>query len=482
MYELNAQTRIWIKGQGPKILRNKTFNHVKWENALLGFGNSTSTMFGNTRFVLYNSLGHVIHNYKTNEFSPPLNLENENYNSVINTALDNESYENEFITLEDNSVKQIIIYPIEGDDYEVSHYFVMVLNLEKVLKLFKEVTQQEVEVTHNNFKISTFSAQDKQSKTSTKSFIKENVAYFKRDIDVNFLFPRIKNVIAHTYVDTTKMYNKVHEVRNKIVFFFSIVFIFFSIVFYIMTVKFNQQKALSYESSRLASLGEMAGGIAHEINNPLTVVKGHAFRMTTLAKKDKISTEDVIIYSDKIIEVVNRISQIVQSLRNLSRNDSDTKMMRITTEDIAKDAIHLSQQKFKSRGVTLEYQNDVPRLQLDCRQVEISRVLVNLLNNAFDAVKESGVEEKTVKVLISREKDFVKLDIIDNGDGISKENINKIMTPFFTTKSVGSGTGLGLSLSLTVVESHGGIMKVKSEKGNTVFTVTLPLTSEAQAA
>jgi len=249
-----------------------------------------------------------------------------------------------------------------------------------------------------------------------------------------------------------------------------------------MTVKYNQQKAMSYESSRLASLGEMAGGIAHEINNPLTVVKGHAFRMRTLAKKEKITNEEIMEYSDKIIEVVNRISQIVQSLRNLSRNDSDANMVRITTEDIAKDAIHLSQQKFKSRGVTLEYQNDVPKLQLDCRQVEISRVLVNLLNNAFDAVKESGVEVKTVKVLISREKDFVKLDIIDNGDGISKENINKIMTPFFTTKSVGSGTGLGLSLSLTVVENHGGSMKVKSEKGNTVFSVTLPLNSEPNAA
>jgi signal transduction histidine kinase len=482
MYELNAQTRIWIKGQGPKILKNKVFNPIRWENALLGFGNSTSTMFGNTRFILYNSLGHVIHNYKTNEYSPPLNLENENYNSVINTALDNESYENEFIALEDNSIKKIIVYPIEGDDYEVSHYFVMVLSLEKVLKLFKEVTQQEVEVTHNNFSISTFSAQDKQNKTSSKSFIKENVAYFKRDIDVSFLFPRIKNVIAQTYVDTTKMYNKVHEVRDKIVFFFSIIFIFFSILFYSMKVKYNQQKAMSYESSRLASLGEMAGGIAHEINNPLTVVKGHAFRMRTLAKKDKITNEEIMEYSDKIIEVVNRISQIVQSLRNLSRNDSGANMVRITTDEIAKDAIHLSQQKFKSRGVTLEYQNDVPRLQLDCRQVEISRVLVNLLNNAFDAVKESRVEVKTVKVLISRERDFVKLDIIDNGDGISKENMNKIMTPFFTTKSVGSGTGLGLSLSLTVVENHGGSIKVKSEKGNTVFSVTLPLNSEPNAA
>lgn len=476
MYELNAQTRIWLRGPGPEVLKNKTFNKDLWENSLLGFGNSTSAIFGNTRFILYNSLGHVLNNYKTEQSSPALNLENENFNNVLNTAVDNESYENEFISVDDDSINQIIIYPIEDEDYEVSHYFVMVLDLSKILTLFKEVTQQDLVIENKGF-ISSSEQGKKTYKLSTSgNYIKNETSYARREINASFLFPSIPKIKVFTYVDTTKMYDKVHQVRNKIAFLFSLVFLIFSIFYLSVMKKYNTQKAVSYESSRLASLGEMAGGIAHEINNPLTIIKGHAFRLKVLSEKDKITKVDITTYSEKIIEVVNRISQIVHSLKKISREDKNSPKESISTEMILQDALYLSSQKFKSRGVELTYENPIKDVTINCRPVEVSRVLINLLNNAFDAVKESSTKNKSVKIIVKKEKGFARFDIVDNGDGISKDNLAKIMTPFFTTKPVGLGTGLGLSLSLTIIEAHGGSINVNSEPGNTVFSVRLPLT------
>ena len=473
-YELNVQTRTWLKSNSHKLF-DKSYDKSEWQSFLLGFGNSTNVSFSNSRFLIYDNDLNLIHNYQTSDSSPQFDLENKDFRKLLETTAENEVYEFDYIELADNSIKQIIIHPIEDDDFEISHYMVMVLDLNKILMNFKTVTEQDIEFRNKKYLITTTLSNESYILQGNNNYQNNDKIYFKREIATDFLFPTLENVQLYTYVDKTKINLKVKEIRNKVIGLFSIVFILFSFLYYSIIKKLKLQKAMSYESSRLASLGEMAGGIAHEINNPLTIIKGHAFRLKILATKDKLTNTAATETSNQIIDVVNRISQIVQSLRNLSRNDENSQMQITTTEQITKDALSLSEQKFKSRGVELVYINECPDTNISCRPVEISRVLVNLLNNAFDAVNEKDNHNKKVKIKVHRSEKFVRFDVIDNGIGIDAENISKIMTPFFTTKEVGHGTGLGLSLSLKTAQSHGGRLLVESKFGQTTFSLNIPV-------
>jgi signal transduction histidine kinase len=122
-----------------------------------------------------------------------------------------------------------------------------------------------------------------------------------------------------------------------------------------------------------------------------------------------------------------------------------------------------------------------PALSISCREVQIAQVLLNLLENAFDAVMEQQ-GEKWIRIEVAVQAGSVVLSVIDSGPGIPPELKTRIMEPFFTTKEVGKGTGLGLSLSRAIVEEHGGKLELTEEAGHTCFSFRLPLAQKAEAA
>ena len=236
--------------------------------------------------------------------------------------------------------------------------------------------------------------------------------------------------------------------------------------------KIDQQKATAINSARLASLGEMAGGIAHEINNPMAVIIGNLNIMSKFLDKDPIEKERL----KKSIESMNKTSQrivsIVMSLKNYSRNGESDPLQPEPIKEIIEETLPLCEEKFSYKRVQILIVNVDSDILISCRKTEISQILVNLLNNSFDAVE--ALTERWVKVEILDLDGEVQIRLTDSGPGIPKESISKIFDPFFSTKEVGKGTGLGLSISYNIMKAHGGSLYIDQECSNTCFVLSFP--------
>lgn len=234
------------------------------------------------------------------------------------------------------------------------------------------------------------------------------------------------------------------------------------------------QEALLH-SSKMVALGEMAGGIAHEINNPLTIIKGHSDRIRLMLKRGALEQELVTSSAEQINKTVERISKIVAGLRNFSRDSSEVYFEPHALLDVIQDSLSFCHEKLKSHSISVEIVGD-KTLNVHCSRVQISQVLVNLINNSFYAVQR--LPEKWIRIEVAQVGVQAKLSVIDSGLGISPEIRSKIMDPFFTTKPIGEGTGLGLSISRGIVENHSGRLTLDEKATHTKFDVTLPLLVE----
>lgn len=228
------------------------------------------------------------------------------------------------------------------------------------------------------------------------------------------------------------------------------------------------QLALFY-NSKMTALGEMAGGLAHEINNPLTIIGLNASSIEELFKEQEVDRTLAKTFLKKITDTVTRINAIVMSLRRLSSRAETIGFEKASVKSIVDDALTICFEKFKAEGVTLE--TKIFDMEIDCRPVEISQVVVNLLNNAFHAVRKS--QEKKITVTTEIKDDKILIEVCDTGKGVPDDIRTKIMEPFFTTKNVGEGTGLGLSISRNIVESHHGRLYL-ADTAITKFIVELP--------
>lgn len=226
------------------------------------------------------------------------------------------------------------------------------------------------------------------------------------------------------------------------------------------------------QSEKLASLGETIAGIAHEINNPLTSILSHA-SLLTLQRGGAADEASV----NAIVQESKRTAELVKNLLAFSRKESK-QLEVIGINELVKQAVNLKR-----------YQLRVNNIQLQCEPCEISypvlvsaqqmqQVLLNLLNNAEQAITKHASpnsRQGVIKVEAGRNGEKVFITVTDNGNGIPAHIMPYIFDPFFTTKNLGEGTGLGLSIAHTLVENHGGTILAKSEPGNTVFTIELPL-------
>jgi C4-dicarboxylate-specific signal transduction histidine kinase len=169
---------------------------------------------------------------------------------------------------------------------------------------------------------------------------------------------------------------------------------------------------------------------------------------------------------------IERISKIVKGLRNFSRDGSKDPLTSILVSKIIEETINLCQEKMKSHGVALKVSEIPIEAEILCRPIEISQVLLNLLNNAHDSVQE--LAEKWIRIEFEQNEKELCLTVTDSGPRIPADIQKKIFQPFFTTKEIGKGTGLGLSISTGIAFAHGGLLEYDDSCTNAKFILRLP--------
>ncbi|MEZ4872111.1 MAG: ATP-binding protein [Bdellovibrionales bacterium] len=226
------------------------------------------------------------------------------------------------------------------------------------------------------------------------------------------------------------------------------------------------------KNSQLAALGEMAGGIAHELNNPLAIIDGYAYNIRRMAEMGQLDTDKVKSIAANIEKTVKRIAKIIKGLRKVSRDGSKDEIELILVSEFLSDTLAFCQERFFSHGIKLQIEDFDENLEINCRSVELSQVFINLLNNSFHAVQSES--EKWIRIYVKSTEQFLEFAIEDSGPGIPKESQSKIMDPFFTTKAAGVGTGLGLSISKGIVNSHQGQLYLDVNSKYTRFVIKIP--------
>jgi PAS domain S-box-containing protein len=233
----------------------------------------------------------------------------------------------------------------------------------------------------------------------------------------------------------------------------------------------QESRMKTMQNAKMASLGEMAGGVAHEINNPLAVITGYASQIRRLLLSPPFDTEVLVQKTDFILKTTDRIARIVKGLRSFSRSAEKDPMAFTSIDQIIQDALALCAERFKHHGIEIRLKSEAG-IQIPCRPTQIAQVLVNLMSNAFDAVENAP--EKWIAIGAEERGNSAEIFVEDSGPGVPAELASRIMEPFFTTKDVGKGTGLGLSISKGIVEEHSGSLAYTRNEGRTRFIVTLP--------
>ncbi len=241
----------------------------------------------------------------------------------------------------------------------------------------------------------------------------------------------------------------------------------------------KERQAQLIESEKISALGHLASGIAHEINHPLTSIIGYASLINkglTKGKTDEKSYKKYAMFSDILKKEGIRCKNIAQDLLNLARKKK-TNMTDTNINDVIDAALGIGSYHLKKTNIKIEknYSSDIPQITADPNQLQ--QVFLNLIINAKDAIAAVGKEGKlTITTRTTEDSTAVEALFQDTGTGISKEVIDEMFKPLFTTKSEGEGTGLGLFVSGEIIENHNGSINVRSEVGKgTTFTVTLPL-------
>ena len=237
-------------------------------------------------------------------------------------------------------------------------------------------------------------------------------------------------------------------------------------------------------AGRLAEIGEMSAGFAHEINNPLQIIKSEITLTETILDDFKSSgvlqsSEDLDQLEDSLQQIrfqVDRCGSITQGLLKFARK-KESRTDEVNLSEFLPGVTALVEKKAAVEGITIvrDFADDTLRVYAD--QAHLEQVMVNLLNNAIYAIVEkSGSMGGEVRVSANRASDSeVLISVTDDGCGISPENLEKIFTPFFTTKPVGKGTGLGLSICYGIISEMGGMLEVRSQVGRgTTFLIHLP--------
>lgn len=237
------------------------------------------------------------------------------------------------------------------------------------------------------------------------------------------------------------------------------------------TRELNTTQAQLVQAEKLATIGTLAGGIAHEINNPLTAVLTNA----QILKMTAVDPDDVESLS-LIEEGAKRCQAIIQKLMKYSRKPmmGGEVLGSVDVHKVVDNTIAFLKYQLQQENIEVKLEKSENMVSVEGNSNELEQVLTNLILNSKDAIRQSG-RTGEIKIKTSQQNGSVKLMVTDNGMGIPKENLTKIFDPFFTTKELGKGTGLGLAVTYGIIEKHKGRIEVASIPGQgTAFTITLP--------
>ena len=237
-------------------------------------------------------------------------------------------------------------------------------------------------------------------------------------------------------------------------------------------IELEEQRTRTFSSAKFAALGEMASGIGHEINNPMTVIELNTDYLKDILNAEKLNRELALERADVISKTVKRVAKIINSMRSFSRQGKYDERRPESIKKIMDETLIFCAERFKNHQVDLSIELPKEDLMLNCRAVQISQVLLNLLNNAFDAVEP--LKDKWIKLAIFKKDNQIIITVTDSGPRIPLEEEDRIFLPFYTTKPVGKGTGLGLSLSRQIIEDHEGSIRLDSRSAQTRFVIELP--------
>ena len=244
-------------------------------------------------------------------------------------------------------------------------------------------------------------------------------------------------------------------------------------------IKLEQQRSKMVSNAKMAALGEVSGGLAHEVNNPLAVISARAQMMIAEIESDTATKEKTLKGVETILSMATRISKIIKALKHFARDSSNDSFEEADLEQIINETIALCDIRSQKCGVPVQ-QIMINEIKLECLPTQISQVILNALNNSFDAVE--SLEVKWIKIESFCSGPHVHIEISDSGHGIPQAVQEKIMKPFFTTKKAGSGTGLGLSLSKGIASDHRGQLYFDHTSPNTKIVLILPLKQSLKPA
>ncbi|RMF61860.1 MAG: GHKL domain-containing protein [Calditrichaeota bacterium] len=235
-------------------------------------------------------------------------------------------------------------------------------------------------------------------------------------------------------------------------------------------------KAQWEHAARLATLGTLGAGVAHELNNPLTVVSAEADEILDAVDEGFLTPEMARHSAANIKKCAERMRWVIDHIRRFARNDTESDWQKVNLNEIIQDTLVLLEPQLRSAGIqiALELHAGIPRIW--GRRGELESIFQNLISNAKDALNAAGRRAKRVSLSTGVEAGGVVVRIKDNGCGMSEETLDRMADPFFTTKKAGEGTGLGMAIVKTFLKEHRAQMQVQSKKNRgSEFTLVFPV-------
>lgn len=242
----------------------------------------------------------------------------------------------------------------------------------------------------------------------------------------------------------------------------------------------RKEKQQALQTEKLAALNDMAGGIAHEINNPLAIILGRAQALRMRLEKGSVDPKNVMDGLQKIEATVLRISNIISALRLVTRDGSKDPFIPTPLKTIVNDVQTIWSQRMLNNGIDFKINSFDEHLTVICRPAQLATAMINLVSNSFHAV--IGQPNSVISIDILDQGDFVSVAVTDSGHGIPTEIRDRIFNPFFTTRPVGEGTGLGLTVAAGVLKEHQGQLVLDDRSKQTRFVMTIPKNFYRQVA
>jgi C4-dicarboxylate-specific signal transduction histidine kinase len=233
------------------------------------------------------------------------------------------------------------------------------------------------------------------------------------------------------------------------------------------------------QAGKLATLGELTTGVAHELNNPLNNIGLYVGNVIDRIHMGELPTESARADLEKAMEQVRKATEIISHLRTFGRAAPVT-FEAVDVDEVIERALSLMQEQLRLRAIDVDLDLCPDELVVHGNPIQLEQVFINLLTNARDALTEVPEARKKIRIASSLDGDGIRIVFEDTGPGIPTEIAKRVFDPFFTTKEVGAGTGLGLSITYSIVKEHGGDISLsKTPGGGATFTVEVPVYGDA---